>query len=46
MCTRQQKRKRWHRHLQRLAGSKQTWGILACTGLFDVKSLTDVQTNA
>ena len=42
---RQQKRKRWHRHLQRLAGSKQIWEILAFTGLFDVKSLTDVQKN-
>ena len=35
----------WHRHLQHLAGSKQIWEILACTGLIDVKSLTAAQTN-
>ena len=42
---RQQRRKRWHRHLQRLAGSKQNWEILAFAGLSGVKSLADAQTN-
>ena len=42
---RQQRRKRWHRHLQRLAGSKQNWGILADTGLSAVTSLVGAQTN-
>ena len=30
-----QKRKRWHRHLQRICGSKQVWEILSFTGCFD-----------
>ena len=30
-----QKRKRWHRHLQRICGSKQVWEILSFTGRFD-----------
>ena len=30
-----QKRKRWHRHLQRICGTKQVWEILSFTGCFD-----------
>ena len=30
-----QKRKRWHRHLQRICGSKQVWEILSFTGCFE-----------
>ena len=33
---RKQKRKRWHRHLQRVCGSKQIWETLADTGRFAV----------
>ena len=35
-----QKRKRWHRHLQRVAGTKQIWEVLAFSGRFDVDWLT------
>ena len=31
-----QKRKRWHRHLQRICGSKQVWEILSFTGCFEL----------
>ena len=34
---RQQKRKRWCRHLQRVCGTKQIWEVLAYTGNFDVE---------
>ena len=34
-----QKRKRWCRHLQRVAGSKQFWEVLAFTGRFDAELL-------
>ena len=30
-----QKRKRWHRHLQRICGTKQVWEILSFTGCFE-----------
>ncbi len=36
---RQQKRKRWCRHLQRVCGTKQIWEVLAYTGRFDVDLL-------
>ena len=36
---RQQKRKRWCRHLQRVCGTKQVWEVLAFTGCFDVDFL-------
>jgi hypothetical protein len=36
---RQQKRKRWCRHLQRICGTKQIWEVLAYTGRFDVDYL-------
>jgi hypothetical protein len=36
---RQQKRKRWCRHLQRICGTKQIWEVLAYTGCFDVDYL-------
>jgi hypothetical protein len=36
---RQQKRKRWCRHLQRICGTKQIWEVLAYTGRFDVDFL-------
>ena len=32
---RQQKRKRWHRHLQRICGTKQIWEVLVFSGFFD-----------
>ena len=32
---RQQKRKRWCLHLQRMCGSKQLWEVIAFTGCFD-----------
>ena len=35
-----QKRKRWHRHLQRICGTKQIWEVLAFSGRFDVRYLT------
>ena len=34
-----QKRKRWHRHLQRSCGTKPLWEILVFTGRFDVETL-------
>ena len=37
---RQQKRKRWCRHLQRVCGTKQIWEVLAFSGRFDVDMLT------
>jgi len=40
---RQQKRKRWCRHLQRTCGSKQVWEVLAFTGSFDVNLLEFIQ---
>ena len=36
---RQQKRKRWCRHLQRVCGTKQIWEVLAYTGRFNVDLL-------
>ena len=36
---RQQKRKRWCRHLQRWCGTKQFWEVLAFSGRFDVQFL-------
>ncbi len=36
---RQQRRKRWHRHLQRVWGSKQIWEMIVFTGRFDVNWL-------
>ena len=35
----QQKRKRWCRHLQRVCGRKHMWEILAFTGRFDLDIL-------
>ena len=35
MFVRQQKRKRWHRHLQRVCGTKAIWEVLAFSGRFD-----------
>ena len=42
---RKQLRKRWHRHLQRVCGSKQIWELLAFTGEFDVATLADALKN-
>ena len=42
---RQQKRKRWHRHLQRVAGTKQIWEVLAFSGRFEVQMLVDLLHN-
>ena len=42
---RQQKRKRWHRHLQRVAGTKQIWEVLAFSGRFDVEMLVQALYN-
>ena len=36
---RQQRRKRWCRHLQRVCGTKQMWEVLTFTGRFDVDML-------
>ena len=37
---RMQKRKRWCRHLQRVAGTKQIWEVIAFSGRFDEETLT------
>ena len=34
---RQQMRRRWCRHLQRICGTKQIWEVLAFTGQFDLQ---------
>ena len=41
---RQQKRKRWCRHLQRVCGTKQIWEILAFTGRFEVDTFREALT--
>ena len=38
---RAQKRKRWHQHLQRVCGTKETWEILAFAGRFDADILRE-----
>ena len=38
---RKQKRKRWHRHLQRVCGTKQIWEVLAFSGRFDIDMLLE-----
>ena len=40
-----QKRKRWHRHLQRVCGTKQIWEVLAYSGRFDVQYLSQALHN-
>ena len=42
----QQMRKRWHRNLQRVCGSKQVWEVLVFSGRFDVATLTRALDNA
>ncbi len=36
---RHRQRSRWHRHLQRICGTKQIWEVLSFTGRFDVATL-------
>ena len=40
-----QKRKRFHRHLQRVCGTKQIWEVLVFSGRFDVEALTQALGN-
>ena len=40
-----QKRKRWHRHLQRICGTKQIWEVLLFSGRFDVRFLSQALHN-
>ena len=42
---RKQKRKRWHRHLQRVCGTKQIWEVLAFSGRFEVEMLVQALYN-
>ena len=41
----EQKRKRFHRHLQRICGTKQIWEVLVFSGRFDVEALTEALGN-
>ena len=41
-----QMRKRWHRHLQRVCGSKQIWEVLVFSGRFDADTLSQAVGNA
>ena len=42
MFLKEQKHKRWCRHLQRVCGTKQLWEVLAFSGIFDLNMLAEV----
>ena len=42
MFLKEQKHKRWCRHLQRVCGTKQLWEVLAFSGTFDLDMLVTV----
>ena len=41
MFLKDQKHKRWCRHLQRVCGTKQLWEVLAFKGIFDLDMLAE-----